>query len=344
MSESASHAHENAFASGGLHPWFTQARLAVPRSGVGSLRGWRLRAALLSVVALLVAVAGSSEFGAVGLRLFADWPVPMAVLMAVVLRSLTLQRCLRLAHELDTGWLATLPISRRRITAALAVVALLILLASAAVVLALLVTAASALDGDNALGRAVASASSGMAVGTALGLWTSTSRRRPASPVVAGRREALFRLDRLNEPGLPHISDWQRRTALLRWRSGEGGHFWLIGAVLIVAPSGISPRMALGAMLLVGCVLWLGSVLRASLDVTGKAHELLRPTPVRARSWQASSLRYPLFALACAATLLAVGHALIGFSLPRVLLSMAIPILVCLPEAWKLMTLLRRAP
>lgn len=105
----------------------------------------------------------------------------------------------------------------------------------------------------------------------------------------------------LHDPRLPHLLDWQRRAALVRWRSGRG--FGLVGVVLAGEPMGASAAGVVGLVLLALVLAWLAVAMRACADAAGDARRLLDATPASADHVRRASLRFPLFALTGATTL-----------------------------------------
>ncbi|HEV7123096.1 MAG TPA: hypothetical protein VGN24_06675 [Rhodanobacter sp.] len=125
-----------------------------------------------------------------------------------------------------------------------------------------------------------------------------------------GIREPLFALPWLNDPHLPHLLDWQRRAALVRWRRGGGG--MMVALALFAVPDGASVLTGSGLVLFVISLTWLDVALRACVKTTAEAARLLRPTPAGGERLRAVSLRYPLLATACATSLTAAGAILLG--------------------------------
>ncbi|MGH8114734.1 MAG: hypothetical protein ACREPS_06750 [Rhodanobacteraceae bacterium] len=121
-------------------------------------------------------------------------------------------------------------------------------------------------------------------------------------------REPVLALRWLNDLRLPHLLDWQRRDALVRWRAG--GNFFWIGALLVSLPHGVILRMAIGIVLLALSLMWLAMVMRACADVTSDAMRLLTPTPLDSAHARIVSLHYPLVAAVCAAVLAGCGAVL----------------------------------
>ena len=113
----------------------------------------------------------------------------------------------------------------------------------------------------------------------------------------------------LNDSRLPHLLDWQRRDALVRWRAG--GSFVWIGVLLVSLPHGVIFRVAVGMVLLALSLMWLAVVMRACADVTANAMRLLAPTPLDTRHVRIASLRYPLVAAVCATVLAGCGAILL---------------------------------
>lgn len=150
-----------------------------------------------------------------------------------------------------------------------------------------------------------------------------------------GIREPLLALPWLDDPCLPHLLDWQRRSALVRWR--RGGSFATVGIVLAAVPIGAPMLEVAGLVLVVLSWSWLAVVMRASADAFVAVERLLAAVPWDARSARLASLRYPLIAMSCAVAFMAIGTALLRHGI------VALVWIVCAgaASAWPLVRILR---
>lgn len=126
--------------------------------------------------------------------------------------------------------------------------------------------------------------------------------RRPAMPPPITRRSALWTLRWIDDPGLPHLADWQRRLALQQWRGRTVAP--VVGGMLLATPASAGPA-GLVAVVVVAWAAWFLVAMRASARVHGEARVLLRAQPLAAARIATATLRYPAFAMA--STLLALG-------------------------------------
>jgi len=287
------------------HPWLGEAAIVLRR------RAPRL-SARFCLAALLATVSGGLALGvaqvsglspstvaALGLAALSLWPLQAAALIAVGCHALVHARLLGVSGALRSGWLAAAPVDPRSHAWTLAVVAggIAIVLLAASLLLVWLV---ATLGSTEASGIAMAVVATGILGGSASGLGVALRRRRRSghASIRIGVRHALFTLAWLDHRGLPHLSDWQRREGLLRWRCGGGAA--PMGAALLLIPNGTSWVVAVGVVVFVLSAAWLGGVLRGCIVTTAAASALLRSTPVSARSLAAAAWHYPAFAGACA--------------------------------------------
>lgn len=332
--------------SGGwLHPWFAQRWRTLRRGGV-PLRPVLLVAAAMATILTVAAALElpptrlAARLGDIALR----WPVVVLMLVSLITAGSIGPRLARLSRELRTGWWAAMPVAPRCIPLAL--------VASALVRVAIGVTAwggvvaLATLDAPQSVPLAGSwwPIVAGLLLGSALALGRGW-RRPPLHDAVlrTGRREALFAWTPGNHPRLPHLADWQRRTALVRWRLGQGGHFWIVGALLLTLPDRVGVARAIGLVLVTVSWLWLAATLRACADAAIQAWHLLRATPATQRDWRDAAVRYPRFAAACALGLAVLGDALLGFTGGPLTLWFVALVLACLPAAWRLRIAMREA-
>ncbi|GAA5067490.1 hypothetical protein GCM10025759_02130 [Lysobacter panacisoli] len=316
-----------------LHPWFDQRGRTLLRSRPSVREGAAWVAALCGVAALLSLTGTASAL----LRVAAALPGPSAVLIALIVGTLASRRLLLLAAELRTGWFAALPISTTRARGTLFVVALGHLLAGIAVWCA--IVAFAWFDSRAFVSGSFVPCATGVGAGMALALWRALRPARALPEQRAGRREPAFTLN--TSAPLSAVLQWQRRAVVLQWRLGQGGHFWLVGAMLVLLPDRMGLMLAAGVLLMVVPWLWASLALRVSLQAAVEALQLLRATPMDASAARKALLRYPLIALACATATAFVGNLLLGFSWIR-LLAWAIALaVVCAPSAWRMSHALR---
>ena len=246
------------------------------------------------------------------------------------------QRLLDALERWRFGWCGALPTARGAAASTLLLLATAALVASLAFVTTLLFgTAAFAPHGGD-WPYAVAAIDVALTVGVAAAA-IRVFRRGALVRVhhADGIREPLLALPWLNDPRLPHLLDWQRRAALVRWR--RGGSFVTVGIVLAAVPIG-APMLEVSALvLLVLAWSWLAVVMRASADAFAAAVRLLAAVPWNARSARMAALRYPLIATLCALVVMAIGAALLRHG------AVALVWIVCAgaTSAWPLVRLAR---
>lgn len=315
-----------------FHPWLREARLAALRGG-GWKRGRGAAAALaLAVVASLALRAAGGEAAALSAalpRLIAQSPLPFALLALALAYASARSRLIALDETLRRGWWAAAPLEPARATRTL------VLLAALGGAAALLVVALllAAFGGDGGRGRtAFLVLAAGLAPGVALGLSAALrQRRRPAQRLREGAREPLFGLRWLDDARLPHLSDWQRREALLRWR--RGGHAWMIGAVLLAMPGSTALASGAGVLSIAIALAWFSLVAQACAAASVAAARALAATPLPRRGFVRAAWRYPAFAFACACALAGAGAALLGLSWRAAPALFAVALSMCLPAA-----------
>ncbi|MEH6416301.1 hypothetical protein [Pseudomonas sp. CGJS7] len=313
-----------------LHPWIHEARLALARGG--GWRRWRMRAALVAlgvaaVVCLRLWSAEAAALPAALPRLIAQLPLPFGLLALVFAYGLARGRLIALDDTLRHGWWAAAPIEPARATRTLVMLTLIAGLAAMLVV----ALALAVLGGDSQAQRgAGAILIAGVALGTALGLISALRHRRhPARRMREGARQPLFGLTWLDDARLPHVSDWQRREALLRWR--RGGHAWMIGAVLLAMPGSTGAASGAGVLLIAIALAWFSLVVQACAEASADAERLLTSTARAPHALARAAWRYPAFAFACAAAFAAAGAALLSLGWRAAPVLLAILAVLCLP-------------
>jgi len=207
------------------------------------------------------------------------------------------------------GWCGALPVARGATAATLLLVTTVALLVLLALVTALLLAVSVSAPHRADLAYALAGIDFALVVGAATAAVRALhagARARHAD----GIREPLFALPWLNDPRLPHLFDWQRRAALVRWR--RGGSFVMVGVVLAAVPDGPSIPMVVALVLLVLSWSWLAMAMRASADAAAAATCLLGATPLAVDCARMASFRYPAIAASCAVVPMIAGAMLTG--------------------------------
>lgn len=309
------------------HPAIRADWLVLRRTGVTAFV--RVLGVPLLLLACCVALACADLYAGYG------WCLAAAALLALGgSYAITHQRLLDALERWRFGWCGALPVAR----GALAFTALLVtaaaLIASLAAVAALLLAVSVGAPHRGDLPYALAGVELALVIGTAvaaLRVFRGGIRTRHED----GIREPLLALPWLNDPRLPHLLDWQRRMALVRWR--RGGSFVTVGIVLAAVPMGAFLVPVAGLVLLVLSWTWFAVVMRASADTFAAAARLLAALPWDARSARLASLRYPLIATSCALVFMAIGTALIRHGV------VAVVWIVCagVASAWPLVRLAR---
>lgn len=173
--------------------------------------------------------------------------------------------------------------------------------------------AAAIADSGAHLRNAELVAATGIMTGATLGLLSALRNRRNSGAQAAreGFRQPLLSLRALWDRRLPHLLDWQRREALLRWR--RGGNFRWVGAVLFALPSGTSGRTAVALLLLAVSIAWFIVTIQACHHSTRQAKTLCSGTPVPGDQFAFAALRYPTVAVVCTLVIGAIAIAIGGF-------------------------------
>lgn len=324
-----------------LHPWFAEARLVAARGGAWR-RGRTLSAAAIAAIALPLLLRGSDGDGAVLAealpRLIAGLPLPFGLLAIAAAYAVARGRLIALDDYLRLGWWAAAPIEPSRATRSLILLACLATLAAMA--LAAAVLAACGGDGGS-LRAAYWVVDGGLALGAVLGLSAALRHRRhPVHRLREGARLPVFGLAWLDDARLPHLSDWQRREGVLRWR--RGGHAWMIGAVLFGLPSSTGASSGIGVLLIAIALAWFSLILQACIAATLDADALLASTPRAPRRLAQAAWRYPAFALLCALACVSTGAALLSLSWRAAPVLLAILLMLSWPALLALRPLLNR--
>ncbi|MGH8081453.1 MAG: hypothetical protein ACREP7_12840 [Lysobacter sp.] len=326
-----------------LHPWLLEVRIAAVRGG-----GWRrLRGTLALLAASLIVPLGLRACGAEAAalppalpRLIAHLPLPFGLLALAFACAIARGRSIAFDDLLRHGWWAAAPIDPARATRTLIV---LVVVATAASMLLIAVVLA-ACGGDAAIWRSACwIVDGGIGLGAAIGLLSALRHRRhPARRSREGARQPLFGLRWLDDARLPHVSDWQRREALLRWR--RGGHSWMIGAVLFALPSSTGLASGLGVLSIAIALAWFSLVVQACVVATANADGLLLSAPRTPHALSRAAWRYPAFAFACATAFASAGAALLSLSWRAAPVLLAIALVLSLPALSALRSFHRPVP
>lgn len=233
------------------------------------------------------------------------------------------------------GWCGALPIARRATAWTLLLVVAAALILSIAFVAVLLSCISLHAPHGRDLPYALAGIGLGLVVGVAVAMMRVFRRGAVAVHQADGIREPLFALPWLNDPHLPHLLDWQRRAALVRWR--RGGSFAMVGIVLGAVPMGAPMLQVAGLVVLVLSWSWLAVVMRACAGATATAVRLLGATPLDIRRARLTSFRYPLVAALCAFVPVLV----VAVAGGRVAIALTWVVCAVLASAWPLLGILR---
>ncbi|HET7224055.1 MAG TPA: hypothetical protein VFI81_12710 [Rhodanobacteraceae bacterium] len=223
--------------------------------------------------------------------------------------AITRQRLLDALERWRFGWCGALPVARGATLCTLSFITLAALIAPLALVAALLLVVSVGAPHRGDLPYALAGIELALGVGTAVAAVRAFRRGALAVHHADGIREPLLALPWLNDPRLPHLLDWQRRAALVRWR--RGGSFVMVGIVLAGAPMGAPMLEVAGLVLLVLSWSWLTVVMRAGAGASAAAVRVLGAEPLDTRRARTASLRYPMVATLCALVWMALGTALL---------------------------------
>lgn len=240
------------------------------------------------------------------------WCLAAATLLALGgSHAIAHQRLLDAVERWRFGWCGGLPVARDATTRTLLLVALAALVASLAFATVLLLVASTAAPHRGDLPYAMAGIDLALVMGPAVAAVRvlragATGRVRHTD----GIREPLFALPWLNDSCLPHLPDWQRRAALVRWRRGGGAT--MAALALFAVPDGAFVLRGAGLVLFVISLTWLDVALRACARTTADAARLLRPMPLGGERLRAASFRYPALAMACTFVLMVVGAVLMS--------------------------------
>jgi hypothetical protein len=259
----------------------------------------------LLLACCVAAAAGDFHYGY-------GWCLAAGTLLALGgSHAISHQRLLDALERWRFGWCGGLPIARGAAALTLLIVAAAGLVVSVVSTAALLFCVSLSTPHRADLPYALAGIGLGLVVGTAVAaarvLRTgAVGRMRHAD----GIREPLLALPWLNDPRLPHLLDWQRRAALVRWRRGSGAV--MAALALFAVPDGAFVLGGAGLVLFVVSLTWLDVALRACTKVTAEGARLLRATPLGGDRLRIASFRYPLLAVSCTLVLLATGAVLMS--------------------------------
>lgn len=272
--------------------------------------GWEVCLQPLAAPVLLVAACVALA----GVALYTEyaWCVGLSGMLALAGSfTLTRDRLMTALLRSRFGWCGALPVPPRNVLAALSWLAVATLVVAMVVGGLLLLAVAAKAPHPDALNLALLALDGGLTLGVVAA--TVVALRKGAverSRHVDGIREPLFALAWLNDARLPHLSDWQRRAAVVGWR--RGGSFVMIGCALAAVPDGAAIPAVAGMVLWMLALVWFEVVMRASAAAVRDARRLLGALPLRLRCMRRAALRYPLFAATCAMALVVFGVAFPG--------------------------------
>lgn len=323
-----------------LHPWLHEARIAAMRGGWSRWRGKGLLLAACIVVPIalrLISTEAAALLAAVP-RLIVQSPLPFGLLAVVFAYAIARGRLIALDETLRHGWWAAAPLDPARATRTLMLLATLVTVAAMLIVAIVLM----AFGGEAQVTRGAAwIVEGGVAFGAILGLISALRHRRhPARRAREGARQPMFGLRWLDDARLPHISDWQRREALLRWR--RGGHAWMVGAVLFGIPSSTGIASGFGVLAIAIALAWFSLVVQSCVGAIVAADTLLLSTSREPHALARAAWRYPAFALACASVFCVVGSVLLSLSWRAAPVLLTIVIVLSAPALFALRPSLRR--
>lgn len=311
-----------------LHPALRADWLVLRRTGpISFVRTIGVPALLL---ACCVAVACGDFYGGYG------WGLAAAALLALVgSYAVAHDQLSRAVERWRFGWCGALPAARGSAAWTVSIIVAAALIVALAFVVALLIVVASKAPHAADLPYALLGVDLGLIVGTAVALVRVARASVGRVAHADGIREPLLVLAWLNDPRLPHLVDWQRRAALVRWR--RGGSFVVIAVVLAGVPDAPSIPVVVALVLLVLAWAWLAVVIRASADSTRALMFLLGAAPLDVHCARTVSLRYPFVAALCALVSMIAGTLLTG----RGIVALAWVVCALAVSVWPLFRILR---
>lgn len=294
---------QSALMSALWHPAIRADWLVLQRTGPMAVV--RILGAPALLLACCVAFASGDFYAGYG------WCLAAAALLALGgSHAITHPRLLDALERWQSGWCGALPASRGAAAYTLLLVTTLALVVSLAFATVLLSGVSMGAPHRGDLAYALAGIELALVAGTAAATIRVFRRGALAVRRADGIREPLLALPWLNDPRLPHLLDWQRRAALVRWR--RGGSFATAGIVLAAVPIGAPMLEVSGLVLLVLSWSWLAVAMRASADASVRAVRLLGAVPLDVHCARVASLRYPVVAVFCALVPMIVGAILGG--------------------------------
>ena len=328
-----------------FHPWVNEAALCARRLG-RSPREWRgglvglVSAAIIGFVVIVVAAVlqrSPAQILALVTKTITDTPAA-AVIAIASLSYLSVGRRVRRLHAyLSEGWWAGVPLTSGAMWRTLLAVAAL---STAGWWLGWLIVMSFATGGVAGTSTIVGFA---LVFGASLAFYPAT---RAANPRGAGRRRKrilvpVFAPQAFARRALGGVPEWQRREALLQWRTGS--NFWMLGLVLFAVPGGVTLLSISGFVLLATAAIWFSVVLRACAEVTLDASTLLKATPVAAWSLRRAVLVYPTICTALTLATVTAGALMLGDVLGSMIITALILIVLSVhPLFHTILTFCRR--
>lgn len=297
-----------------FHPWVNEAALDAcrfsrsPREWRGGLVGL-VSAAIIGFLVVIAAFAlQRSPAQILGLVTKAITDTPAAAVIAIAsLSCLSVgRRVRRLYSYLSEGWWGGAPASAGAMWRTLLAFAALNTAGWWFGWLIIMSFATGGLAGTSAI------VGFALVFGAALAFYPAT---KAAGPKHAGRRRKrilipVFAPQAFVRRALGGVPVWQRREALLQWRTGS--NFWMLGLLLFAVPAGVTLLSISGFVLLSTAAIWLSVVLRACAEVALDASALLSATPIASGSLRRATLVYPAVSAAWALATATAGALMLG--------------------------------
>jgi hypothetical protein len=278
--------------------------------GSGSSRSWAIRHPLLMTwwleataalrqhiwltsIVLVAPLAGSSvmavRFGPELFKLMQGYPVAIDTMVALLASVLTHLSRHHLEAQYSSGWLSSLPVSRRELTLTIGLrsilvpVAMVVLLIGVALVVRVCVP-----DANTVTAPLIAGMSAGTLLGALMGWFVPPRSSDRTAPT-------------LLNAATPRSSAVASLAALSRWTSLQA-KAWLqprsLARILLPAmlalPMGISGNVAVGLMYVFALLVYLSALLLALRRVIRDGAHWLKPTPLNFRRFAMATLRLPL--------------------------------------------------
>ena len=327
-----------------FHPWVNEAALYARRLA-RSPREWRgglVALASAAIIGFLVVTAASvlqrppAQILASVTKTITNSP-SAAVIVIASLAYLSVGRRVRRLHAyLSEGWWASAPVTSGAMRRTLLAVAAL---STAGWWFGWLIVMSFATGGVAGTSVIVGFA---LVCGAALAFYPAT---KPAGAKRAGRGRKriltpVFAPQAFARRVLGGVPEWQRREALLQWRTGS--NFWMLGLVLFAVPGGVTLLPICGFVLLSTAAIWFSVVLRACAEVALDASALLKATPVAPWSLRRALLAYPTASTALTLAAVTVGALMLGDVLGGMIIAALILVVLSVHPLLRCISMFRR--